>query len=254
MSLKISLSRRRAGCFVTLFAAMTLLTGGASLAADDPELARSIVAKADEIRFPADGFQVIIDIVSTSPGEDPDERKYKVLSKGNQNTIVQTLEPAADRGQALLMRGRDLWVFMPNISQPVRLSLAQRLTGQVANGDLARANFSGDYEPKILRTDPDRIRRSQAARGESVELVDDLLAAAGWPNASSQNAVLIVGHQPTLGRVAARLLSGSASNWSVHKGAVWWVTSRTTHGETHTILRASLPPELTLSQQIAPKN
>jgi hypothetical protein len=31
--------------------------------------------------------------------------------------------------------------------------LAQRLTGQVANGDLARANFSGDYEPKILRTE-----------------------------------------------------------------------------------------------------
>jgi hypothetical protein len=25
------------------------------------------------------------------------------------------------------------------------------LTGQVANGDLARANFSGDYDPKILR-------------------------------------------------------------------------------------------------------
>lgn len=153
MSLKISLSRRRAGCFVTLFAAMTLLTGGASLAADDAELARSIVAKADEIRFPAEGFQVTIDIVSTSPGEQPDERKYKILSKGNEKTIVQTLEPASDRGQAMLMRGRDLWVFMPNISQPVRLSLAQRLTGQVANGDLARANFSGDYEPKILRTE-----------------------------------------------------------------------------------------------------
>ena len=32
-------------------------------------------------------------------------------------------------------------------------ALNQRLTGQVANGDLARASFSGDYEPKILRTD-----------------------------------------------------------------------------------------------------
>jgi seryl-tRNA synthetase len=30
---------------------------------------------------------------------------------------------------------------------------------------------------KLLRTDPDRIRRSQAMRGESVELVDELLAA-----------------------------------------------------------------------------
>ena len=42
----------------------------------------------------------------------------------------------------MLMKGRDLWVFTPNVSQPIRLGLAQRLTGQVANGDLARANFS----------------------------------------------------------------------------------------------------------------
>ena len=32
-------------------------------------------------------------------------------------------------------------------------------------------------DPKLLRTDPDRIRRSQAARGESVDLVDELIAA-----------------------------------------------------------------------------
>jgi hypothetical protein len=51
------------------------------------------------------------------------------------------------------MKARDLWVFLPNVSQPVRLSLAQRLTGQVANGDLARANFAGDYNPRLLRTE-----------------------------------------------------------------------------------------------------
>ncbi|HRL79906.1 MAG TPA: serine--tRNA ligase [Propioniciclava sp.] len=32
-------------------------------------------------------------------------------------------------------------------------------------------------DPKILRTDPDAVRRSQAIRGESVDLVDDLIAA-----------------------------------------------------------------------------
>ena len=42
---------------------------------------------------------------------------------------------------------------MPSVSQPIRLSLSQRLVGQVANGDIARANFSGDYYPKLLRTD-----------------------------------------------------------------------------------------------------
>ena len=62
-------------------------------------------------------------------------------------------EPASERGQIMLMKDRDLWIYLPSVSQPVRLSLGQRLTGQVANGDLARANFSGDYTPKILRED-----------------------------------------------------------------------------------------------------
>lgn len=119
---------------------------------EDPE-ARGILEKSDEIRFPATGFQVDILITSSAPDQDADKRKYRVLSKGNDSTVVMILEPAAERGQIMLMKGRDLWVFMPNVSQPIRLGLAQRLTGQVANGDLARANFTGDYTPRLLRTE-----------------------------------------------------------------------------------------------------
>lgn len=122
---------------------------------EDPDgtKAHEIVQKADEIRFPQDAFQVDVSVKSTTDGEQQEPRLYRILSKGNENTIVQTLEPATEQGQNMLMRGRDLWVYMPSVSQPVRLSLSQRLTGQVANGDLARANFSGDYTAKLLRTE-----------------------------------------------------------------------------------------------------
>lgn len=123
----------------------------ASPAPADDGYARSIVEKADQVRFPAEGFQVDI-VINSSQADKPSEtRKYRVLSKGNENTVVMVTEPAAERGQIILMKGRDLWVFMPEVSQPVRISLAQRLTGQVANGDLARANFAGDYNPSVLR-------------------------------------------------------------------------------------------------------
>ncbi|HET9043060.1 MAG TPA: outer membrane lipoprotein-sorting protein, partial [Burkholderiales bacterium] len=112
-----------------------------------------MVEKADRIRFPDEGFQVDVAIANSNAGQVTDTRQYRVLSKGGENTIVMVTEPAVDRGQIMLMKGRDLWIFLPNVSQPVRLSLAQRLTGQVANGDIARANFSGDYTPKILRTE-----------------------------------------------------------------------------------------------------
>ena len=48
----------------------------------------------------------------------------------------------------------------------------------------------------------------------------DIIAAAQWPARSG--AVLIVGHQPTLGRVAAVLLSGAEADWDIGKGALWW--------------------------------
>lgn len=119
----------------------------------DSILAKSILEKADQIRFPSDGFQVDIRIKSRQSDQSVETRKYQVLSKGNVNTIVMVVEPASERGQIMLMKGRDLWIFLPDVSQPVRLSLAQRLTGQVANGDLARANFAGDYTPQLIRTD-----------------------------------------------------------------------------------------------------
>ncbi|WP_299068722.1 outer membrane lipoprotein-sorting protein [Accumulibacter sp.] len=125
---------------------------GAPPASDDAE-ARLIVEKADQVRFPAEGFQVDVAITTTGSGQSADVRKYRVLSKGNTNSVVMVTEPASERGQILLMKGRDLWVFMPDVSQPIRLALSQRLTGQVANGDLARANFAADYNPKLLRTE-----------------------------------------------------------------------------------------------------
>lgn len=134
--------------------AAACLAGVASTAqeADDAQ-ARTMVQKADEIRFPKDAFQVDVRVESTAGGQAQDARAYRVLSKGNENTIIQTLEPATERGQNLLMKGRELWVFMPSVSQPVRLSLSQRLTGMVANGDLARISFTGDYQPKIVGTE-----------------------------------------------------------------------------------------------------
>ena len=116
-------------------------------------VAVDFVQRADAIRFPRESFQTEIVVRNYVDGTEGESRTYRVLSRGNANTIVLTLEPATERGQALLMSGRNLWVFMPSVSQPVRLSLAQRLTGQVANGDLARANLAGDYHPVVTGTE-----------------------------------------------------------------------------------------------------
>ncbi|AQP43469.1 serine--tRNA ligase [Tessaracoccus flavus] len=59
-------------------------------------------------------------------------------------------------------------------------------------------------DPKWLRSDPDRIRRSQAARGASVELVDELIAADEARRASILTSEQLRAEQKSLGKQVAR--------------------------------------------------
>ena len=59
--------------------------------------------------------------------------------------------------------------------------------------------------------------------------IDDLLLAARWP--SSAVPVLLVGHQPTLGLLAAHLLAQVDQPWAIKKGGVWWLCQRDDSGE-----------------------
>jgi phosphohistidine phosphatase len=68
-----------------------------------------------------------------------------------------------------------------------------------------------------------------------------LLEAVRWPE--SAEPVLVVGHQPTLGQVAALLLSGQAQPWSVKKGAAWWLRSRDREGSAQVVLHAVMGPD-----------
>lgn len=68
-----------------------------------------------------------------------------------------------------------------------------------------------------------------------------ILRAAGWPDA--QGTVLVVGHQPTLGQVAATLLTGQDNDWKIEKGAVWWFSTSVEWGDPTTALRAVIMPK-----------
>jgi phosphohistidine phosphatase len=71
--------------------------------------------------------------------------------------------------------------------------------------------------------------------------VSDVLVAARWPDA--KEPVLVVGHQPTLGLVAAHLMAAVAQPWSVKKGAVWWLRRRARDGDDRTVLVTVRAPE-----------
>jgi phosphohistidine phosphatase len=72
--------------------------------------------------------------------------------------------------------------------------------------------------------------------------VRDILGAADWPG--RKNAVVVVGHQPDLGRVAALLVSGTEASWSVKKGGLWWLSDRVRDEGAQVVVRAVVSPDL----------
>jgi phosphohistidine phosphatase len=131
--------------------------------------------------------------------------------------------------------------------------LKRRLTQRGEKQARVMAKWIREHQPKDLRIIVSPAVRTQQT-AEALKLpfetlrkigpgacVSELIAASGWPAASG--SVLIVGHQPTLGSLAALLLAGSESEWTIKKGALWWLSNRIRRGETQTVLRAVIPAE-----------
>jgi phosphohistidine phosphatase len=69
----------------------------------------------------------------------------------------------------------------------------------------------------------------------------DVLREAGWPDGGR---VIVVGHQPTLGEVAATLLGGARGEVAVRKGAIWWFATRGRAGQQEAVLRLVMNPDM----------
>jgi phosphohistidine phosphatase len=116
------------------------------------------------------------------------------------------------------------------------------------------ARWLGPRLPQALRFVVSPARRTQEtarALGRSFECADAVapgadvaavLGAVGWPDAG--RAVLLVGHQPTLGEVASQLVDGGMESWQLGTGAVYWLRSKARKGRSQADLLVAIEPEI----------
>ena len=151
-------------------------------------------------------------------------------------------------------RAMDLLLWRHAEAEDGEDDMKRRLTERGQKQARTMAAWLHAHQPKDLRIIASPAIRTQQT-AEALKLpfetqrkigpeacVSELIAASGWPQA--MGSVLLIGHQPSLGRLAALLLGGHETDWSIKKGALWWLTNRVRRGETQTVLRAVIPVEL----------
>jgi len=149
--------------------------------------------------------------------------------------------------------GVDLILWRHAEAEPGEPDLGRRLTSK----GLKQAERMGDWldhqlpgSARVLASPADRAQQTARGLKRKFKTVADLapgtsaaalLAAANWPDA--RDPVVIIGHQPALGAVASLLLAGEEGNWTVRKGAVWWLSNRNRSGPAAVVLRVAIGPD-----------
>ncbi len=104
--------------------------------------------------------------------------------------------------------------------------------------------------PRILVSPAIRAQQTAAALTKHFTLAPTIapgataqavLRAAQWPDAGG--TVLVVGHQPALGEVAAQLLGCDDYALNIKKGALWWFSRREREDSTQVTLRLVIAPD-----------
>ncbi len=145
----------------------------------------------------------------------------------------------------ILWRHADAEEGFPDMGRKLT-SKGQRQADNVAAWLLQRlpAKFS------VVASPAARAQQTAAALDAPIKTVEQLapgatvaeiLRAADWPD--HKGPVVVVGHQPDLGRVAAHLV-GAKAEISVKKGGLWWFSNRMRDGEQGVVVRAVLTPDL----------
>jgi len=124
--------------------------------------------------------------------------------------------------------------------------LERKLTPKGEKQAKRAAKWLIDHLPEqfsVVASPAVRAQQTAAALGVQVKTVDALAPGASVEEilaaAKNRKAVVIVGHQPDLGRAVAHLVAGVHSEWPIKKGGFWWLS-----GEAPVVVRAVLSPDL----------
>jgi outer membrane lipoprotein-sorting protein len=81
---------------------------------------------------------------------EPDGRKkeYTLFSvkKGQDKIAALFLAPASDKGRSTLRVGDNMWLYIPNVGKPIRITSLQSVIGGVFNNaDILNLDYSAEY-------------------------------------------------------------------------------------------------------------
>ena len=148
-----------------VFCALCILTIAATGLAQD---ANEILKMVDKNLTP-DSFECYRKIINEEPGGRKKEFIFYTIKKGQDKVAMLYLAPASDSGRTALRIGSDIWLYIPNVGKPIRITSMQSLTGGIFNNsDIMQLDYSVEYDATFLAQGEDKYIMDLKAKNRAV--------------------------------------------------------------------------------------
>ncbi len=106
----------------------------------------SILKKVDRNLEP-ESYESYRKLINIEPNGNKKEFIIYSVKKGRDNVVTLFLSPATDKGRSTLRQGDNMWLYIPNVGKPMRITSLQSVTGGVFNNaDIMRVDYTEEYK------------------------------------------------------------------------------------------------------------
>jgi len=109
-----------------------------------------------------ESYRKLIDI---QPDGSSKEYVLFTIKKGRDKVVALFVSPASDKGRVTLRTGDNMWLYMPSVGKPIRITSLQSVTGSIFNNaDILRVDYTAEYDVETAEEQPDAYLLSLKAK------------------------------------------------------------------------------------------
>ena len=94
-----------------------------------------------------ESFESIKKIINIEPDGKEKEFVLFVLKKGNDKMVTTFLAPKSEVGRSTLRLDENMWLYIPNVGRPMRITSLQSVIGGIFNNsDIMQLDYTSEYD------------------------------------------------------------------------------------------------------------
>ena len=123
-----------------------------------------ILQKVDRNLEP-ESYETYRKLIDIQPDGSKKEYVLYTIKKGRDKIVALFLAPPSDKGRATLRIGDNMWLYIPDVGRPVRITSLQSVTGSVFNNaDILRIDYTAEYNVETAEEQKDAYLLSLKAK------------------------------------------------------------------------------------------